>query len=65
MKTRSFAFMLSILFVAFTINTVIMAQSYDSKKTDSKNKTTVNKTETNKTEVKQMASTTNHNTTKK
>ena len=55
MKTRSFAFMLSILFLAFTINTVIMAQSYDSKKTDSKNKT-----ETNKTEVKQSASTTNH-----
>ena len=41
MKTRSLAFALAILFVAFAVNSLIMAQSHDSKTPENKGKTTV------------------------
>ena len=63
MKTRSFILSHAILFAAFTVNTVVMAQSHDSKNPDSKGKTTVTKTEINTSDVKQNAGTTTHQKT--
>ena len=55
MKTRSFALAIALMFMTFTINSALMAQSKDSKYPDNKGKTTVHKIETKVGDVKQTA----------
>lgn len=59
MKTRSFALAIALMFMIFTINSALMAQSKDLKYPDNKGKTTVHKIETKVGDVKQTAGTVN------
>jgi hypothetical protein len=57
MKTRSFALAVTLLLMAFILNSTLMAQNKDSKQTEHKVKTTVQKIETKTGDTHQTAGT--------
>lgn len=60
MKSNLFSVLIAVMFLVFTANQGVFAQSKEIKGKDNKTKTTVQKIETKKDEVKQTAGTITH-----